>query len=185
VLEEVQPRVDGDLRHVGLIAEERVHRLDDLLAADGGKYQGDFFIDWGRETDCGERLRVWPVGIHRHRLNGYSCCQARHRNQWAAAELPPSDQTRGTRDWSDPDRPVELAPPRRFHTELCMHARDPSRARPPRGDSRPPTRAPRIRAETSATSAERRRTRPPPKLHGHSHRCTVHREALFPRFSSW
>jgi len=86
-------------------------------------------------------------------------------NQWAAAEHPPSDprgpdqpdgraqtapaprpvppaQTRGTRDWSDPDRPVELAPPRRFHTELCMHARDPSRARPPPGRLTPPYQGP-------------------------------------------
>ena len=91
MFEEVQPRVDGDLRQVGLIAEERVHRLDDLLAADGGKYQGDFFTDWGYETDCGERLRVRLIGIHGHGLNGYSMRRAIHRNQWAAAELPPSD----------------------------------------------------------------------------------------------
>jgi hypothetical protein len=42
-----------------------------------------------------------------------------------------------------------------------MHARDPSRARHPRGGRlTPPYQGPRIRAETSATSAERRWTRP-------------------------
>ena len=45
-LEEVQPRADGDRRLVGLVAEERVkervHRLDDLLAADGSENQGDY-----------------------------------------------------------------------------------------------------------------------------------------------
>jgi len=78
--------------------------------------------------------------------------------------VPPA-QTRGTRDGLTPNRQLELAPPRRFHTNyVCMRGYRPAPT-PPGGTHDPPPLDPRIRAETSATSAERRRTRP-------SHRAT-------------
>jgi len=72
--------------------------------------------------------------------------------------VPPA-QTRGTRDGLTPNRQLELAPPRRFDTNyVCMRGNRPAPA-PQEGLTTPPL-GPPIRAEMSATSAERRRTRP-------------------------
>ena len=74
-------------------------------------------------------------------------------------EGPRSD---ATRDGPTPNRQLELAPPRRIHTNyVCMRGSRPAPASLRRDSPlTPPPWVPRIRAETSATSAERRRTRP-------------------------
>jgi len=88
------------------------------------------------------------------------------RRAGADRALPPAGppaQTRGTRDGLTPNRQLELAPPRRFDTNyVCMRGNRPAPA-PPGGAHDPPLGSPEsacIRAETSATSVERRRTRP-------------------------
>ena len=54
--------------------------------------------------------------------------------------VPPA-QTRGTRDGPTPNRQLELAPPRRFHTNyVCMRGNVPRS--PPRRDSRSPPLGP-------------------------------------------
>ena len=61
---------------------------------------------------------------------------------------------------SDPESTAGASAAAANPHKLRMHAREPSRACLPPEGLTPPPWVPRIRAETSATSAERRRTRP-------------------------
>ena len=119
----------------------------------------------GAGCRCTNIVAVYP---HARRTSLRTRGAPTTRRAGADRALPPAGHPplrragRGTRDGPTPKQSTAGAgaAPRRFHTNyVCMRGSRPAPA-PPGGTHAPPLGSPVPRAETSATSAERRRTRP-------------------------